>query len=98
MTGADKEREVREQLITQLKSALENAGEGDLFMDEDGDVYDNVFDATNSADVGEIVTLTRYIQLPSCFVHVTDRTAKAYLTEEGAEAAAEEDPAPEDED
>ena len=92
------EREVREKLTVELKEALEDASKGDLFMDEDGDVYDNIVDATNNADVGEVVQLTRYLQLPAVFVHVTDDTAKAYLTEAEAEAAEAEADAPEDED
>jgi hypothetical protein len=91
MSGADKEREEREQLITELKEALVDASKGDLFMDGAGEVFDNITDAVSDTSVNEVVHLTRYLQLPTVFVHVTDDKETAYLTEAEAEAAAEDE-------
>ena len=80
----DIDREAKERAIIKVKEAFEDANVGDLFMNEDGDCFDNIDEATSEAEPGEVVVLTRFVQVPPIYVAVNEDELTPCLTEEKA--------------
>lgn len=84
-------REQKEAAISKVKEAFEDAAVGDLFMNEDGDSFDNIDAATAEADSGEIVPLARFVRTSVIYVAVNEDELVPCLTEEEALEAVDDE-------